>query len=195
VDQFLGLLPESQIRAWLERILPSQAEQLVAEAQDYERTNPQATESKYREAIQQSPNETAARIGLARVLLRQNKLDESRRILQELASAGALGPDGEQLRAEIMLHEQSKEVGGVDRARAAAEAEPDSLTMQLNLARALAAAGRYEEALEIGLKVVQRDRRQFGEPARELMVGVFHLLGPDSELASSYRRRLALALY
>lgn len=195
VDQFVGVLPESRIRTWLTGVLPSPAEQLAAEARELERTDLQAAESKYREAIQQSPNETAAQIGLARVLLRQNRLDESRRILDELASAGALGPDGEQLRAEIMLHERSKEVGSVDQARAAAEAEPENLQLQLNLARALAAAGRYEEALETALGVVQKDRRQFGEPAREFMVGVFHLLGPDSDLASAYRRKLALALY
>ncbi len=83
----------------------------------------------------------------------------------------------------------------MDALRAAAETEPASLQLRLQLAQALAAAGRYEEALQTGLEIIRSDRRTLGEPTRELMVRVFHLLGPESELAADYRRKLALALY
>jgi thioredoxin-like negative regulator of GroEL len=59
----------------------------------------------------------------------------------------------------------------------------------------LAGARRYEEALEEALRLVQLDRHGLGEAARELMVELFRVIGPESELTSTYRRRLSSALY
>jgi putative thioredoxin len=195
VDQFLGLRPEPEIRAWLNRLLPSPAEALTAEARQLECTDPHAAEAKYRKALEASPNEVSARIGLARTVLARGNVDEARQIVQELADVGALDAEGERLQAEITLRAGAAEAGGVEQAGVAAAADPEDPQLQLQLARALAAAGRHEEAMEACLRVVQMDRRGLGEPARELMVHIFHLLGPDSELASAYRRKLAVALY
>src|SRR5438876_7604816 len=51
VDYFVGLLSEAQIRAWLDRLLPTPAEQLVAEAARLEQSDPAAAEARYREAV------------------------------------------------------------------------------------------------------------------------------------------------
>jgi putative thioredoxin len=59
----------------------------------------------------------------------------------------------------------------------------------------LAAAGQFEEALDTALTLIQSDRKRWGEPARKFMVDVFNLLPPDSELLSTYRRRLSTSLY
>jgi putative thioredoxin len=189
------LLPEESIREWLQRILPSAAELLAAEARELEEVDPQAAEAKYREALEQSPHEVAARIGLARTVFSHGNVDEARQIIQELADAGLLDAEGERLHAEILLKSQAAQTGSVAQCRVAVEADPGNLSLQLDLARALAAEGQYEESLETCLRVVQKDRRGMGEPARELMVHLFHVLGPESDLASAYRRKLALALY
>ncbi|MCR4415157.1 MAG: tetratricopeptide repeat protein [Thermoguttaceae bacterium] len=195
VNHFQGLLSEAQVRQWLQQVLPSEAEVLTAQARKLERTDPSAAEAAYRKALELSPNEIAARIGLARTVLAHGRIDEARQIIDELADLGALDAEGERLQAEIVLHTQALQAGGVESARAAAAADPENLALQLQLARALAAAGQHEEAMEICLQIVHRDRRGAGEQARELMVFLFHLLGPDSELTSTYRRKLALALY
>ncbi len=195
VSHFQGLLSEAQVRQWLQQVLPSEAELLTAQARKLERTDPSAAEAAYRKALERSPNEIAARIGLARTVLAHGRIDEARQIIDELADLGALDAEGERLQAEIVLRTQAIQSGGVESARAAAAADPENLALQLQLARALAAAGQYEEAMEICLHIVKRDRRGAGEQARELMVFLFHLLGPDSELTSAYRRKLALALY
>src|SRR4051794_2534549 len=74
VDSFLGVLPESAIRSWIERLLPTPAERKVAEARRITSTDPGAAERLYREAIALAPNDPAARIGLARVLLDQDRI-------------------------------------------------------------------------------------------------------------------------
>lgn len=195
VDHFRGVLPEAEVRAWLERVLPSEAELLTAQARHLERTDPQAAEDTYRKVLERSPNAVSAKVGLARTVLARGRLDEARQIIEELAQVGALDAEGERLQAEIHLRSQSAQPGGVEAARAAAAANPENLDLQFQLAQALAAAGQHAEAMEICLAIIQRDRRGLGEKARELMVHLFHLLGPDSELTSTYRRKLALALY
>lgn len=195
VDQFQGLLPEQDLRRWLEGILPRPGDLLAAEARDLEAVDPQAAEAKYREAIEQSPNAVAARVGLARIVLEHGNLEEARQILEELANSGLLDAEGERLQAEVLLRLQLQGIGTVEQLESTVAGNPDDLPLRLDLARALAAAGRYEQALQTCLEVVQRDRKTMGEPTRELMVQIFHLLGPESDLASRFRRKLALALY
>jgi putative thioredoxin len=194
VDQFVGLLPEREIRAWIEALLPSEAESLAAEAQSLEGIDPQEAEAKYRAAIEQAPNDTSARVGLARALLAQDRLEEARQAIADLASAGALDAEGERVHAELTVELEGKAVGSVAQCRAAAEASPDDPEAQLTLARSLAAAGD-QEALDVCLRLVPQDRQGVGEQARQLMVHVFHILGPESPLAADYRRKLTMVLY
>jgi putative thioredoxin len=195
VDQFLGLLPEPQIRAWIDRLLPTAVENLTEEAETLEVINPTAAEAKYRKAIELEPADAKARIGLARVLLSASRLDEARTLIDELAAADLLDTEGERLRAELELRLQEQEIGGLQTAREAAAAEPDNLPLQLNLAKALTVDNQFEEALETALRLVEKDRAGVGEEARKLMVQIFHLLGTESELANTYRRKLTMLLY
>ena len=195
VDQFVGLLPEPQIRAWLEAILPSEAEDLAGEAQRLAAADPESAEAKYREAIELSPNDTSARVGLARLLLAQDRVEEARQTIDELAAVGALDAEGEAVQAELTVALEGREAGSVEACRAAADASPDDPDVQLGLARSLAASGEYQEAMDVCLRLIPKDRAGIGEQARQLMVRVFHLLGPESELASEYRRKLTMVLY
>ena len=195
VDQFVGVLPEPRVRAWLERLLPGPAETLTAEAKMLEVTDPEGAEARYREAIELMPGATSARVGLARMFLAQDRVDEGRQLIEELAAAGVLDAEGEQVQAELVVQLEAKQAGSVDQCRAAAEAAPDDPQVELQLAKALAGAEQYEEAMDVCLRLIETDRHGLGEKARELMVYVFHLLGPESEVASDYRRKLTVALY
>jgi putative thioredoxin len=195
VDQFVGLLPEPHVRAWLERMLPSPAETLTAEARALEETDPKTAEAKYREATQLMPGGAAASVGMARMLLAQDRLDEARQAIDELAAAGLLDAEGEHVQAELVIGLEAKQAGDLEKCRAEADASPDDLALQLKLAKSLAGAGEHREAMDVCLHLIQRDRHGLGEKARELMVHVFHLLGPESELAGDYRRKLTMALY
>ena len=55
VDGFVGVQPESVIRAWIDRLLPTPAETLAAEASSLEQSDPQAAEEKYSAAVAIDP--------------------------------------------------------------------------------------------------------------------------------------------
>jgi len=194
-DSFVGLLPEHQIKLWLERLLPTEAEQRVAEADRIAQTDPQGAEQKYREALELDTNLVKAKIALAALLLPKGRLEECSALMEELERRGFLEPEAKRIKADLELHHKARESGSVDECRAAVEADPDKPDLKLKLAEALAAAGEYQEALETSLELVRDHKQQFGEPARKITVNIFQLLPNDSELTSTYRRKLAAALY
>jgi putative thioredoxin len=194
VDFFVGLRDERQLRAWIDRLLPSEAETLVAKARSLEATDPAAAEAKYKRAAQLDPNLAGAKIGLAALYLNSGRSEESRAIIDELEKRGFLEEEAEKLKAQ--LHVRSAEHAPADLAALRAKAaDPKNLAAALELAQALAAANQYEEALETALRIVQSGKKEFVDPARVLMVDIFRLLPDDSPLVTDYRRRLSTALY
>ncbi|MBX6312729.1 MAG: tetratricopeptide repeat protein [Isosphaeraceae bacterium] len=194
VDSFVGVLPESAIRAFLDGLMPTPAETLVAEARKVASSDPGAAEAKYRRALELEPNLAPAKIGLARLLMSRGRAEESRSLIEDLERRGYLEPEAEAMKAELALRRGAEAVGSVESARAALAADPDNKELRFQLAEALAAAGEYVEALEISLDLVERDRWGIGESARKLMLNIFQLLPPDSEVVHEYRRRLSFVL-
>ncbi len=191
VDFFTGALPEEHVRAWLDRICLAGT---LADAKRLEETSPSAAEAKYWAAIARcDKNESAPRIGLARTLLAQEKIDECREIMQELEDRGFLEPEAEKIKSALEL--RAAGVESVEQCRREANADPDNLALQYKLARALAGGERFEEALQTCLSVVERNKAEMRDKARELMVDIFRVLPDDSELTGEYRRKLSMAMY
>jgi len=94
-DQFMGALPEDQIRQWLARFQPSPAELLVQEARKLAPDDTAEAEARYREALELVPNEDKIRIELARLLLKQHRNDDAREIVTKLEARGFLEPEAD----------------------------------------------------------------------------------------------------
>jgi len=194
VDSFVGAQPEATVRAWIERLMPTPAEALLAEARSLEAADPEGAEARYREALALAPDEIAARVGLGRMALALGRVEEARGVVEALERRGFLEPEAETLKAELTLRGKSEPGDDIESLRAGLAAGPGDHDRRLALAEALAARGDYEEALGLALDLVERDRRGTGEPARKLMLAAFQVLPPDSAIVADFRRRLSFAL-
>lgn len=195
VDQFMGVLPEPEIRKWLDALLPSPAELLLRDGMALEESDPKGAEAKYREALGLAPAEAMIKIRIAGLILKQGRLDECQSLLDELQQRGYLEPEAERIKSELEVRLAAAETGGVEEARKAAEANPADLSLQIRYADALAASSQFRKALEVCLAVVVADRSGAGQEAKSTMVKIFDMLGPASELTGEFRRKLATALY
>jgi putative thioredoxin len=195
VSDFVGVHPEEKVREWLNSLLPSKAEELLKKGRVLEATDPKGAVVAYREAAALDPENAVIKIALARVLLKLNLDDESRKIIADLESRGYLEPEAERVKSELELRAAAAEAGPLDEARKAAAAAPADLNLQVKLSDALAVANRHEEALKILLDVIQKDKAGVGVEAKNTMVRIFDTLGAGSELVGTYRRKLATALY
>ena len=190
VEMFNGALPETQIRVWLDRVISIG---LLIKANQLENDSPESAEKNYRTILSKTPDEVEAQLGLARVLLGQNKFDDVRQIIDKLESRGFLEPEAEKIKANLALH--GKQGGDLQALRDQVTENPDNLSLQLTLAETLAGSKAYEEALSLSLSLVQKDKTGVGDAARKLMIDIFRVLPDNSPLVSEFRRKLSTALF
>ncbi|MDA0833161.1 MAG: thioredoxin [Planctomycetota bacterium] len=195
VNQFTGVLPENDLKEWLNQLLPSADAVLIQEGVQLEESDLRGAEAKFREALERNPRADEAKVHLSRVLLNQHRIEDAMALITELETRGFLEPEAERIKSELELRLAASETGGVDAARKAAEADPENLSLKIQLADALAVSNKYEEALQICLSVIEQERTGAGDEAKATMIRIFDMLGNQSELTSIYRRRLSTLLY
>ena len=172
VSEFVGAQPEAAVRAFLDAIVPSAADDLVASARTHEEEGDlEAAEATYRRALQEDAGHQGALVGLARIAAAGGRADEARALL-----------------AKALPAEEVRTVAaGLDLVDLAAA--PGSLG---DAARA-AAAGEHRMALDRALDLLGDGEDR--EAARDLMVRIFEVLGYEHPLTREYRPRLARSLF
>jgi putative thioredoxin len=183
VAHFLGAQPESQVRAFIERLLPSPSE--------LERLK--GGEASLRRALELDPRNDAARLDLAELLIGAKRSEEAERLLDEVLDNAALDARRDALRAAAGFARGGGESEKALRERLAAN--PDDLEARYALAQRHGAARRYREAMEELLAIVRKDKTWRDGEARKQLVNLFTLAADEGELVSKYRRELATALY
>ncbi|HEY5995278.1 MAG TPA: co-chaperone YbbN [Gallionellaceae bacterium] len=196
VNEFTGALPESAVREWLDRIIPSPAEELRRAAQDLAAAGDlDGALGKLTEASSLEPGNEWVRVGAAEILFAKGEAEEAQHLLDTIKDHEIL-KDARvlQLMAQVRLtgmqHEGESEV---ELAAAIAKDEND-LESRLKLANVLVAAGRAAEGMDQLLEIVQRDRKFRDDIGRKTLLDVFNLLGGQGELVSTYRRKLSTLL-
>jgi putative thioredoxin len=195
VDQFTGLLPEPQLKAWLQRLIPTAADRLTQTAEALEASDPAAAEAKYREALAADAGHEAARVGLARLLLTKHADPAEIRTLLQGLDYGRMASEAQRLRRVLRLRELPHSDADLANAQARITTQPDNAESWYQLGAILAARGQYAEALDALLAAAERDQQRAGKDIRELMVEIFHIVGVRSPLADEYRDRLQKLLY
>lgn len=184
VEQFTGAVPRGQVESFLDALVPSEADRLVARAREQA---PERAVATYEEALRLQPDHRDAAIGLAELVVE----DEPERAL-ELVARHRPDPAAEAVavRADIV-----STAGGDEAAlRAQVAASPEDGEAHLLLGRSLAARHEYADAIDHLLAAV-RAGGDVRETARAQLVGLFTVLGHDHELVAAARRELAKALF
>ena len=172
VNMFIGAYPEQEVNAFIDRILPSEAELAAEEAHAEEASGDlEGAETGYREALANEPTNQDAAIGLARLLAERGDLDEARDLIAPHL------PDAEAERVASII--RVREWGALDGAH------------PLDAAKKLAAQGSPRDALDAMLALLGDDR----DGARSAMVDLFSVLGDEDPLVLEYRRKLTNALF
>jgi putative thioredoxin len=193
-DEFTGALPESALREFLAGALPSPAAPLVAAAKALLAGNdaPGALDQ-LDEAGAVDPEDEDLLLTRAEALLALNRAGEANALVARLSARRTRDE-----RRLAGLKARAALAGGADAdlavlARKAA-GTPVDCAAKLDYARALAAAGDYEDALGELLTIVRTDRKFGDDIGRRTMLTVFEALPGDSDLVRRYRRELATVI-
>jgi putative thioredoxin len=196
VDEFLGALPESAVRAFIDRILPTPAELIRREAVAHAAAGDQeqALALLGTAADLEPKNDTvqAERIAL---LLDLGRISEARAVGSRLSPLAGQDPRAAQVLARLQLADTDAERSEPAELEARVLSNPDDLDARLRLAKLYAGQQRYEPALEQLLEITRRDRSFGDEAGRKTMLAIFDLLKNQNELVSRYRKLLASTLH
>jgi putative thioredoxin len=199
-DGFLGALPESQVTAFIERItkdkLGGEAQDLLksAEAAMAEGNAAEAVEL-YGALLQEEPGNVPALAGLARAYVETGAIEEAKRALALVPEAKRSDAAVAAARSALEVAEQAQSVGPVGELEQKVAANPLDHQARFELAVALNAAGKREEAAEHLLAIVKRDRKWDDDGARKQLVQFFEAWGPTDEATVSGRRKLSSILF
>ena len=165
VAEFIGAVPPARIEAFLNEIVPSEADRLVDSGD----------EESLRNALEIDPRHARAAIGLSRILLSRGEDEQALETLRPFPHDFVA--DGSGGRAQLSAAQNGAGADELQRAFAAwDDGEPDEALEQLQGA----------------LSSEQDPERK--DQLRRVMVAIFTELGADHPLAREHRRRLAAAL-
>ena len=194
-DEFTGALPESGVRAFIDRLIPTPGEKLRRTARalvtqgDFDEA-----ERHLRSALELEPANHALRLDLVELLLAKNSHAEADALFAPIPERER-DERADKLYSVLALWKRSQQLPALEELEAKLAANPDDLPSRLALGERLIAGKRYEPALAALLEVVRRDRGALRTSARKLMVEVFNLAEDQAGLVSEYRKLLAGALY
>jgi putative thioredoxin len=198
MDGFQGAIPDSQIKAFIDRLTggPPEADDLEAllamGAESMKLGDTGGAAQAYAEALQLDPQNVKALAGLARVYLLTGEVDQARQIAG-MAPADSQDPDLLGVRAALELA-----AGAPDDTRELEQrlqADPADHQARFDLASALAGRGRLDLAADHLLHIVEQDREWNDQAARKQLLKVFEAAGASSDVAKNGRRRLSAILF
>ncbi|MGI9384503.1 MAG: thioredoxin [Methyloligellaceae bacterium] len=200
VDGFMGAVPESQIKAFIERLGGAPADDgidaAIAEADAaLENGDINAAAQVYGAVLQQEAQNVKAIAGLAKCYIQSGDLERAAQTL-------ALAPPNEtesgpisSAQAALDLAMKSADAGDTVALQHAVESQPDNFQARYDLAIALNANGDHEGAMDHLLAIIARDRAWNEEAARKQLVQFFEAWGPNDPATVRGRQQLSSLLF
>jgi putative thioredoxin len=197
VDGFMGAVPESQLKAFIDRLIgpagQSETDELLALAREsLELGDIGGAAQAFAQVMQLEPENLAAIGGLARCYLAGGDPERAAEIAA-MAPADARNADLESVRAALVLAAAAPSETAEFERRLASNA--DDHEARFELAKALAGKGALSAAVDQLLELIARDREWNEGAARSQLLTVFEAAGQTSDLTRQGRRRLSSILF
>jgi len=206
VDGVQGMLPEPQIKSWVERVLKATGaplsdetaglETALQQAADFLAANDVATaQSIYTDILDMDPANAVAYAGVLRCLLALKEIDRAKQMLAKAPPAIAKDKALDSVRTALELAEQSGKAGTIDELKTKADQNLTDYQARFDLAMAYYAAGEREQAVDQLLDIVRRNRSWNEDAARKQLVKFFEAFGIMDPLTVASRKRLSSIMY
>jgi putative thioredoxin len=202
-DGFMGVIPESQVNAFIEKLtrgVPAAGEPSIAEILKeadalLAEGDPAGAAQVYAEALSLDATNIAALAGLAKCYVTTGAVDQAKNTLAMVPESKRNDPAVKAVQAAIDLAEQAKAVGPIGELEQKVAANPLDHQARFDLATALNAMGKRSDATTQLLEIVKRDRKWNDDAARKQLVQFFEAWGGADEATIEGRKRLSTILF
>lgn len=201
VDAFMGAVPESQIKAFIDKNLGAAGPaagiaDLVAHGDEAQAAGDLATAAQaYGAVLQAEPENIAAIAGMAEVLVTAGEIGEAEEMLAAAPAAAAKDPRIAGVKARIALAEQTAKLGDPVALEARIASDPNDHQARFDLALIFSARGELQAAVDSLIEIIRRDRAWTDDGARKQLLQFFEAWGPKDPMTLYGRRRLSSVLF
>jgi putative thioredoxin len=199
VDGFMGAIPESQVKAFIERIVgkggPDLAEAVKAAEEARAAGDPQAAAEIYTLVLEQEPENIAAIAGLADLLFDSGDNEAAKGVLEQAPEAKRNDPALAAVRARMKLAEQVSALGDPLALERRLVENPNDHQARFDLAMIQNAQGDRAAAADSLLAIVKADRSWKDDAARNQLLTFFEAWGMTDEATLAARRKLSSILF
>ncbi len=200
VDGFQGAVPQSEIKKFIDRVAALAGDGGLAEA--LEAAEQMLAEGAVTDAAEtfaailgEDAGNAAAYAGLIRCHLALDQLEQAEAMLTAVPPAMAKAKEIDAARAQLELAKQAANAGPEQDLRAAVQKDPADRQARFDLALALHAAGKVDEAVDTLLDLFKLDRDWNDGAAKAQLMTIFDALKPTDPVVLKGRRRLSSIIF
>ena len=201
VDGFMGALPDSQIKQFIDRLggqggMAEQIEAAMTAAREALSLKDYQTAAQiFAEIIEADREHAGALAGLARCQIETGDLPNAQATLALVPPAKNSNAEVTSARAALELALNPIDLSAAASLQRAVEREPDNFQARVDLAVALNGTGDRAAAMDHLLYVIKKQRAWNEEAARKQLVKFFEAWGPKDEFTLAGRRKLSAILF
>jgi putative thioredoxin len=201
VDAFMGALPESQVRAFINKLKgdapagPTVPELLAAAEDAIDASDFAAAAEIYSAVLEQEKDNIEALAGLARAYLKAGETERARQIAEMIPEANRKHPSAAAIFSTLDLASHVAKPDETLELSTRVRNSPQDLDARFELAGVLAGQGKHQEAADHLLAILEKNLNWKEGAAKEQLLKIFEAAGPKADVTKEGRRRLSAILF
>ena len=200
VDGFMGALPESQVKAFIERVAgpvgPGATEEALTAADELLAAGDAVGAAEvYAGILAKEPENLGALAGLVNAQLEAGNVEQARRLIDSVPEDKRADKAIAAAVARVELAERAASLGDLAEFEERIAKDPADHKARFDLALALNGQDKRMAAAEHLLEIIKRDRTWDEDGARKQLLQFFEAWGPMDEATQSARRKLSAYLF
>ena len=202
IDGFMGAKAPSELKVFIEKLLEkvtddegdlSEAIAVADEMLEAEEFDDAA--ETFEAILGEDPNSSLAFVGLFKSKMGAKKLNDAKKMLEEIPDTLKNKPEILALQAQIELTNQAEGIGELSDLRKLLSTDVNNHQVRFDLALALFTKGETSEAIQELLTIFRVDQEWNDDAARQQLFKFFDILGGEDPITLSGRRQLASMLF
>ena len=207
VDAFMGALPESQVKAFISKLLdgaggeggeadaPKKEEILAAAEEAMDAGDYTSAAEFYAVVLKEEADNIEALSGLARCYLKIGEVDRAREIANMIPEANRKHPSAAGIFSTLELASHVAEPDATLELATRVRNSPGDLEARFDLAGVYAGEGKHEQAAEQLFAILERNLAWKDGAAKEQLLKIFEAAGAKADVTKEGRRRLSALLF
>ncbi len=203
VDGFMGAVPESQIRQFIDKIAGppvdtarEEIEAVLSEAKALlEHKDVAAAADLFIAVLQADPDNAGALAGLAETMMLAGQNEQARGLLENVSETAAKDAAIMALLKKLDQIDEARKLGDPQALERELAANPDHHAARVKLAKILNVQGERDAAADHLLAIMKKDRTFDDDGARRELLAFFEVWGPKDPATLSARRKLSSILF